>query len=188
MANAKLPMGDSVLLPGSSLEFGGYSSLTWENSMLFWTIFYEDFQVCADNGCSAKSGMDHLNSFSVLLQIFNFSICLCQTWLIRSHAWEISPFVRTVGCVCMRYTLSQFHWVYLSSKFPGTDLHFRPPSSKSHALAPVLPSFQAFCGTEGVQRYASSKPSKGCAKVIDTWNSHVFYSHLICLISGGNPL
>lgn len=76
MADAKLPMADSIGMSGSSSEFGEYTCCTRGNSTLFWTNFPEDFQVSADNSCSAQLGMDHLDSFAVLLQIFNISIFL----------------------------------------------------------------------------------------------------------------
>ena len=76
MANAKLPMADSTAMSGSSSEFGEYISCTRGNSTLFWTNFPKDFQVSAENGCVVKLGMDHLDSFAVLLQIFNVSIFL----------------------------------------------------------------------------------------------------------------
>ena len=54
MADAKLPVADSTGMSGSSSELGQYTSCTRGNSTLFGADFPKDFQVAADNGCSAQ--------------------------------------------------------------------------------------------------------------------------------------
>lgn len=94
---------------------------------------------------------------------------------MRSHVGETAPFV--VCPTWIGHALSSCHWDYLASKSLG-----------SHALASTLESFQLPVAAERVQGCASSKHSKGDAKVTDTLNSQVFYSHRMCFISGGSPL
>lgn len=58
----------------------------------------------------------------------------------------------------------------------------------THALASTLKGFQLPVTTEKVQGHADFKHSKGDAKVIDTLNSQVFYSHRMCFLSADSPL
>lgn len=104
---------------------------------------------------------------------------------MRSHAGEAGPSVLCPTCV--EHASNQFHWNDHSKQVAGQGFELQAAWWQelcfcSHTAASRLPE-----ATKKAQVSAGPKHSRGDTKVIDTLNSHVFYSHLICFIWENSP-